>query len=345
VSIVFPGQANVQATAGDPAQAQEVLLTLEALPGGTVTYSFTASRPGTFAYSSGTDPALQVEMGLTGVLIVRPGMGANYAYNNASTRWNREYLFVLSAMDPQIHQDMEFRGKAAVEASGRLGAGYVPNYFFINGRTAMDTLLPDNLATLPTQPYGSLVQMMPGEKLLMRVVGAGRSEHPFHHHGNHARVIGRQGRYLQAGNVDTTFNGFTINPLPGETYDAIFEWTGKDLGWDIYGPADSHPCCTDANSDGFDDTTWEYIADHGKLFPVTLPETPFTVVGPFYSGTPFMGSLGGLPPGEGGLNPLGGFPFMWHSHNERELTNYNIFPGGMLTMLIVQPPGSIATEY
>jgi len=27
--------------------------------------------------------------------------------------------------------------------------------------------------------------------------------------------------------------------------------------------------------------------------------------------------------------------FMWHSHNEREITTNNIFPGGMLMMMLV----------
>jgi len=42
------------------------------LLGGSVTYSFTAGRPGTFLYESGTDPQTQVQMGLAGALIVRP---------------------------------------------------------------------------------------------------------------------------------------------------------------------------------------------------------------------------------------------------------------------------------
>ncbi len=58
-------------------------------------------------------------------------------------------------------------------------------------------------------------------------------------------------------------------------------------------------------------------------------------------GQPVHGRLGEpLPPGEGGLNPYGGFFFMWHSHAEKELTNYDIFPGGMLTMMVVEPPGT-----
>ena len=29
---------------------------------------------------------------------------------------------------------------------------------------------------------------------------------------------------------------------------------------------------------------------------------------------------------------------MWHSHNEREIVNDDTFPGGMLTMAVVEPP-------
>jgi len=63
------------------------------------------------------------------------------------------------------------------------------------------------------------------------------------------------------------------------------------------------------------------------------------VFGGFWSGNPFLGVFGNLPPGEGGLNPNAGFTYMWHSHTERELTNDDIFPGGMMTMLIVEAPG------
>ena len=51
---------------------QQGLLTCEAAPGGTVTYTFTASAPGTHAYYSGTQGDLQIEMGLYGAIIVLP---------------------------------------------------------------------------------------------------------------------------------------------------------------------------------------------------------------------------------------------------------------------------------
>jgi hypothetical protein len=28
---------------------------------------------------------------------------------------------------------------------------------------------------------------------------------------------------------------------------------------------------------------------------------------------------------------------MWHSHNEREITTNDVFPGGMLQMMLVDP--------
>ena len=59
---------------------------------------------------------------------------------------------------------------------------------------------------------------------------------------------------------------------------------------------------------------------------------------------PFLGGMGSLPPGEGGLNPDAGFSYMWHSHNERELVNNDVFPGGMMTMLIVEAPSTTIIE-
>jgi len=339
-SLVFPGMEGVTVSVG--ACANQGPLACEALPGGSVTYTFTASQPGTYHYHSGTNPELQVHMGLAGAIIVRPFMGAKFAYNHASTAFDREYLFFLTETDPRIHQAMEFQGVAAAAA---LLPQFHANYWFMNGRTAMDTMAGAGAPHLPTQPYDSLVLMQPGERVLLRVISAGRDSHPFHTHGNHARVVATDGRLLESApglGPDLATDVFTTNAIPGQTVDAIFEWTGKGLGWDIYGTATAHSC--NPGPDQHDPVTKEYCPDHMKPFPVTLPETQFTTVGPFYSGSPFMGSLGALPPGEGGLNQFGGFPFMWHSHNERELVNFNLFPGGMLTMLIIVPPGMLAPE-
>ena len=89
--------------------------------------------------------------------------------------------------------------------------------------------------------------------------------------------------------------------------------------------------------DGFHDDSWESCADHGKELPVVLPENLDLAFGGFWGGSPYIGASGALPVGEGGLNPAGGMVYMWHSHSERELTNNDIYPGGMLTMMLVVP--------
>jgi len=324
VSIVFPGLGAVTATGGAVG-----VMTREALPGESVTYSFTASQPGTYMYHSGTRPEVQIEMGLVGAIIVRPAMGAMYAYNHADSEFDVEYLFLLTEMDPRIHQVVQTQGVDALQATDYL-TDYFPVYWFINGRNAPDTMFPNGAAWLPSQPYNCMPMMHPGDRLLMRVIGAGRDMHPYHHHGNHARVIARDGRLLSSSpgaGADLSYEVFTVQSVPGETADAIFEWTGEGLGWDIYGHDAGDPLQPN-----------EYAPDHGKPLPVDLPENKDLVFGGFWSGSPFLGTLAELPPGEGGNNPEAGYTYMWHSHTEKEMTNYDIFPGGMMTMLMILPP-------
>jgi len=329
VSIVFPGHQVTTTTGGVPG-----LLTQEAPSGGSVTYAFTANEPGTYNYHSGTQPDLQVEMGLYGALIVEPAAPAPgctaSAYSHSATCFDREYLFVLSEMDIDIHQAVEQQagGSDPIEVATE---PYHPEYWFINGRAAPDTMAAAGDALLPSQPYNCMPRMHPGERLLLRVVGAGREMHPFHHHGNHARVLARDGRLLLSATDATQLAGpsvFTIPSRPGGTVDAIFEWTGQALGWDIYGHAPGDPL--EPN---------EWAPDHGKPIPVTLPNPNDLAFGGFYSGSPYLGALGSLPPGEGGLNPNAGFAYMWHSHTEVEMVNNDVFPGGMMTMLIIEAPG------
>jgi hypothetical protein len=274
-------------------------------------------------------------MGLTGALIVRPpqgsvtcSAGAIPTYDNDSTCYDREYLFLLSEMDLDLHNDVA----ELVGGPGPISVvtePYDPEYWFINGRAAPDTMAMAGAATLPNQPYNCMPRMHPGERVLLRLIGGGRRLHAFHYHGNHARVVARDGNLLAtAGGALTGPRLFTISPTPGGTVDAIFEWTGKGLGWDIYGHA-----AGDALQPA------EYAPDHGKPLPVSLPDGLNLTVGGFWSGSPFMGAAGSVPPGEGGLNPNAGYTYMWHSHVEREMVNNDVFPGGLMTMLVIEPPG------
>ncbi len=265
--MVFPGHA-VTADGGD----QDGLLARETCPGGTpVAYTFTATQPGTYTYYSGTEPELQIEMGLVGAIIVRPSLGGDYAYNDANTRFDHEYLFLMTQMDPVIHQLVEQGRFSEVDMTR-----YWPVYWFFNGRAGPDDLADAFVSWLPHQPYNCTPRMTPGQKLLMRLVGGDQGQHPFHYHGNNADIIARDGRLLPHSRSQ-----FTTLSVPGETVDQIFTWTGEKLGWDIYGtPADGMPAhsCVDGDGDGFGDVSagstfdHEYCADHGKPLPVVLPE-------------------------------------------------------------------------
>jgi FtsP/CotA-like multicopper oxidase with cupredoxin domain len=406
-SILFPGFQLQPFTDGTPG-----LLTQEAAPGTTVTYRFTAGTPGTRAYYSGTQGDLQVEMGLYGAIIVLPASAstpagctavgsvpAHYvapgnapeqdfrlapaAYDHPRSCYDREYLFQFSEMDPVIHN----QALAQVTAKDGCTAGavgcslivatepYHPAYFMINGRSMPDDMDPNFAFEYPHQPYNGNPHMHPGEQVLLRVIGQGRWQHPFHEHGNHVRILGRDGNLIPSASNSSTNPAlagpllFTTTTTPGQAMDGIFYWTAKGLNWDAYGhnPGSADPLAKlscNGLLNGYHSVTtdlnyYEWCQDHNKPLqaapfgdvagsgPATLPDANLFTNGPWYGGSPYLGPnatvratgpTGTTPPsGTIANSPTGeaGFAFMWHSHNEREITTNNIFPGGMLMMMLV----------
>ena len=408
-SMLFPG-FNVQTTGGVAG-----LLTQEAAPGGTVTYTFTASSPGTRAYYSGTQSDLQVEMGLYGAIIVLPSAVpgtctsgfaaqnlaaeghwgesdfrlAKAAYDHAKSCYDREYLFQFSEMDPNIHLQAEAQTAAKQGCTaGAAGCSlsvptepYHPAYFMINGRSMPDDMDPNYAAQYPHQPYNGNPHMHPGEQVLLRIIGQGRWQHPFHEHGNHVRILARDGNLILSTDPNSLAGPalFTTTTTPGMAMDGIFYYTGRGLNWDMYGhnpasgdPSAKLPCTPDANGYNTSDPTainyFEWCQDHNKPLqvapfgdvagggPATLPDPNILTNGPWYGGSPYLGPnatgravgpTGTTPPSGTISNPPSseaGFAFMWHSHNEREITTNNIFPGGMLMMMLVDSREFIIDE-
>ena len=318
------------------------------------TYTFNASEPGTYLYHSvdGSNPGLHSEMGLVGALIVRPANFATdrSAYQATETDYDQEFLYLLTETDPEIHLQVE-RGHVTHFTQSDRAA----KIWYVNGRVFPDLFQGDYNSLYPHQPYQALAQSHPGDKVLVRELNAGLDSHPFHHHGENLRFIARDGRVLSSdggATADLGRSDNTLNSAPKQAVDMIWTWTGKDLNWDIYGTgADYEHSCngvpvTTADPGNlpagpmFDAITHEYCADHGKALPVTLPGAQDLTLGGWWSGSPFLGDTGDLPPGEGGLNPFGGYFLVWHSHAEKELTTFDIFPGGSLSSVVVLPPGT-----
>ena len=70
--------------------------------------------------------------------------------------------------------------------------------------------------------------MHPGELTLLRIIGQGRWQHPFHEHGNHVRVLARDGNMLLTDDGDRhKLAGpllFTTTTTPGR------RWTASSSG-------------------------------------------------------------------------------------------------------------------
>jgi FtsP/CotA-like multicopper oxidase with cupredoxin domain len=422
-SILFPGfqVTTIGGTPGVLAQEAPNAASCTTAACNTVTYSFKATTPGTHTYYSGTQGDLQIEMGLSGALIVLPaspvssgGTAGSHcvalnsdpaknfhaegdfrlsssAYDHPATCYDREYLFQFSEMMGSLHQQVEQEvladiaskaagGSACTSATGCLVVAtepYVANYFMINGRSMPDDMDPNYAPQYPSQPYNGNPHMHPGELTLLRVIGLGRFQHPFHEHANHVRILARDGNLIldpsaaNPANVGTAVPAgplmFTTTTTPGLTFDGIFYWTGRGLNWDVFGhgyTGDTTPCVPDANGYYTADPTapnyYEWCGDHTKALekhpfgevasggPATLPDPTIVVNGLWYGGSPYLGpeatarAVGATPlpvVGTTANNPAteAGYAYMWHSHNEREITTNNIFPGGMMMLMLIDP--------
>jgi len=136
-------------------------------------------------------------------------------------------------------------------------------------------------------------------------------------------------------------------------------------------PLASLPCTPDGNGYNTGNPAalnyYEWCQDHNKPVevapfgdvasggPATLPDPNVFTNGAWYGGSQYLGPDAALrsrmpacdtttnaycttnQPANLQVNPSNerGWAFMWHSHNEREITTNNVFPGGMLMMMLV----------
>jgi FtsP/CotA-like multicopper oxidase with cupredoxin domain len=184
VSIVIPGQAGDISPVWDDGStgarpsltARAVAFSTETAANATGVYSWSNLSPGTYLYQSGSHVAVQVQMGLFGVLTADAAVGAAYpglAYDNAAT-------VVLSEVDPALH---------AAVADGSYGTAdypstinYAPRYFFINGAAYPDAIV--DIATDPTV----------GQRVFLRMLNAGYDHRSVVLRGAYMDLVAEDGR-------------------------------------------------------------------------------------------------------------------------------------------------------
>ncbi len=342
VSMVFPGQTDVSAN-GAPATPQfsnpADLSTMTSLTqsaaksGGTVSYSFVADHAGTFLYESGTDPDVEVRMGLFGALIVRPDGQPDLAYPSTPTAGNddrfttvanstganndEEFMVLLSEIDPYLNQAIE-RKDAGGTSNYNLD-NYHPRYWLVNGRGFPDSIADNGAAWLPNQPYGALAEVREADSAghdlghpyggLARYLNVGTETYPFHPHGNNGKVIGRDGNPLvSSAGEDLSYEKFAIDIGPNQTYDVLFRWY---------------------DAEHYDETT--------NPVPVEVPQVANQVFGMFYSGSPYLGVTGAQPPGNQSLNQCGEYYIISHNHALYQITSWGVNMTGPITYMRIDP--------
>jgi len=194
--------APVPIPAGSDGAGRIRSFTSEVPNGETHIYSWSAAqlRAGSFIYQSGTHPALQVQMGLYGAVVVEPPVGSCTGLRCAypGVGFDHEVVAVYSELDPLLHTQVanDTYGDATTATAKTSTIIYEPQYFFVDG--AVDGAA---VPTALTSPLTSLDQRMVGaanDRILLRLLNAGLESHSPVLLGAAFTVVGEDGNPSQA---------------------------------------------------------------------------------------------------------------------------------------------------
>jgi FtsP/CotA-like multicopper oxidase with cupredoxin domain len=187
-SIVVPGQTTAMtpvwsdgSTGPRTAATQRVRsFTKEAAPnGGEATYEWSAVRPGTFLYHSGTHPQVQVQMGLYGAVTrdFAGPPGNRKAYDGVSI--DGDVVVLFSEIDPDQHLAIA-NGTYGTPPAPTSTLRYAPKYFLINGK--------------PFDPANPTIgAVRKGKRTLLRFLNAGLQTYVPTIQGIHMKMIAEDG--------------------------------------------------------------------------------------------------------------------------------------------------------
>jgi FtsP/CotA-like multicopper oxidase with cupredoxin domain len=207
-------------------------------------YYFQPHREGTYMYHCHFEDVEHVQMGMTGMVFVRPiqdgtsiGGFTKFAYNDGdgSTGYHRHFAILLNEIWSNFHD-----GDRDIQES--IPTDYKPQWFTLNGRAYPQTVLPNDQdaaaagredlriktfnTTLETedysQPNSSLIQANPGERILLRLSNLGYEQHSMQLPGIPMRVVGQDASLLRNGTADLSYETTSVYIGPGEARDVLF---------------------------------------------------------------------------------------------------------------------------
>lgn len=170
---------NNQDGVAEPAVTQKPIM-----PGETYTYEFVAKPAGTYMYHSHVQTDRQIPIGLSAPLIIDPAGAKTY---------DKDFVVMLNEW--QIKDGKTYAAMPGMNE---------PNYFTVNGKSYPD---------IPT------INVKKGERVRVRLIGAGQFEHPMHLHGMSFKIVATDGNPVPD---VAQLTKDTLPVHPGERFDIEF---------------------------------------------------------------------------------------------------------------------------
>lgn len=351
------------------------------------TYYFLPEHPGTYMYHCHVEASEHVQMGMYGALVIYPSVKSlkeasiemdqcgvwrykgevqdqiprfashrQFAYNNIQTYFDKEYVMLLSDLDLKWHQTVQTAFETGISFNA---SDFKPNFWLVNGRAFPDTLLPhpqtppnDSDPNLTQINYESYVHVRTNEKFLLRMINMGYAVVPWHIHGWHFNVIGKDAHpspFLSIAqkfdemsmkvnhnhsmnmgmNHDMMNMGFTETIGSGETHDLLLTADDKQpiYGRYIFEGQDSFP------------SLCEQMSEIQAIDPTLIADIPTQPVSCQDTKTVNYVNLCAKHEFFPQFYPM-------HNHDDYKVTNTNTladpafsnYPGGQLTMIQTDAP-------
>lgn len=170
---------NNQDGVAEPAVTQQPIK-----PGETYAYEFVAKPAGSYFYHSHVQTDRQIPIGLSAPLIIDPPGEKTY---------DKDFIVMLNEW--QIKDGKTYAAMPGMNE---------PNYFTVNGKAYPD---------IPT------INVKKGERVRVRLIGAGQFEHPMHLHGMSFKIVATDGNPVPE---VAQLTKDTIPVHPGERFDIEF---------------------------------------------------------------------------------------------------------------------------
>ncbi|MGE5328491.1 MAG: multicopper oxidase domain-containing protein [Deltaproteobacteria bacterium] len=330
------------------------------------TYFFHPEGPGTYMYHCHVEASEHVQMGMYGALVIYPSMESlaeagitrsccgqwklhgkvqhqipktatnrNFAYNDINTFFDKEYVMLLSDIDSTWHN-------AVLTSDPTFNpVNFKPDYWLVNGRAFPDTLLPHPQTPAPgSDPdlaqinYESYVHVNTGDKFLLRMINMGYQVVPWHIHGWHFTVVGKDAHpspfltiaaKLKLMEHEGQEMGFTNTIGSGETYDLILMADDKRPLYREY---------IVKGQDGIP-SLCSQMTDIQEIDPAAIFDIPTE---PVSCPSPNTVNYVNICHGTQGNDRF--FPqfYPMHNHDDYKVTNNGAYPGGQLTFIQADEP-------